>query len=46
VQGSDRDRAEGGLDPEAEFAELDRSTAVRLSREVQAQQEKKQKEQQ
>jgi hypothetical protein len=38
VQGSDADRAEGGLDAEAEFAELDEATANRLRAEVQARQ--------
>lgn len=36
VQGSDADRAEGGLDVEAEFAELDEATATRMSREAKA----------
>lgn len=36
VQGSDADRAEGGLDVEAEYAELDGPTANRLAREAEA----------
>lgn len=37
VQGSDADRAEAGLDPEAEFAELDGPTAHRLAAEARSQ---------
>jgi hypothetical protein len=37
VQGSDADRAEGGLDVEAEFAELDEATAARMGAEAEAQ---------
>lgn len=38
AQGSDADRAEGGLDVEASFAEVDEATATRMGREAQAQQ--------
>ncbi|HYG60045.1 MAG TPA: hypothetical protein VD902_18420 [Symbiobacteriaceae bacterium] len=37
VQGSDADRAEGGLDVEASFAELDGATSRRLGAEAEAQ---------
>lgn len=40
VQGSNRDVAEGGLDVEASFAELDEATAHRLAMEAQAQAER------
>ncbi len=36
VQGSNKDVAAGGLDPEAAFASLDQGTANRLEREAKA----------
>ena len=38
VQGSDADRAEGGLDVENAFTDLDQATASRLGAEARAQQ--------
>lgn len=41
VQGSDAERAEAGLDPEASFAAVDEQTATRLRLEAEAIQEKR-----